>query len=464
MKAFEVTFFILTIFMFWLQKREQQRFRLKSDLRLYLLFLFILFATFMPSFEGILLTSFRGLDLRDLTFLSLWGLLVFDFTKGRKPIITSSTLPLIIFYIITCIATILGRFFFQHIRLHNAFTVSRPLIFMSLAILVPSLIRTRRRLNCFVQVLLSYSMISMLLIVLQTYGLGQRIELVPGSALWSKSVHAGGRSVSFALLFVSLFCVIRKIPLRKSMVLPWIMLLAALLLSTINTGARARWAGLIGAISLLFLLLPLRMKFSFLGKFGFACVFLLLCALVVAAVIPDVADRLQGLTSRVTSIFKSETYQNPLETGVRTASGARQMERTFAMRVVRKYPIIGTGLGYSHWWDYGHDRQRISHYYMHNSYIWILMNTGILGLLAFLGFYVQAVVRGLRGYLRVWPRSNQAVVFGFSGFLLMLMIASWAQPNFFSISQAAGIGVLIGTNEAIFRVSRSFHISQGKPI
>jgi O-antigen ligase len=129
----------------------------------------------------------------------------------------------------------------------------------------------------------------------------------------------------------------------------------------------------------------------------------------------------------------------------------RWREIQFAWAQLVQNPIFGIGLETSYrpvfyWGD-------TLTSYIHNSYLWIWLKTGLGGLMAFLWFSIAFLARGFRHWRGVEDGLLRAAALGFTLAYLAMMISSLVAPFLTQNWSLAVFGVMLGTNESLFALS-----------
>ena len=91
-----------------------------------------------------------------------------------------------------------------------------------------------------------------------------------------------------------------------------------------------------------------------------------------------------------------------------------------------------------------HDFRR----HIHNGYLWILLQSGLLGFLSLLWLSLAFLMRGY--YWRsVADDRMRGVVLGFTLVYLSVLIAAWVNSTFMQWRWTPVIGIIMGINEVI---------------
>ena len=126
----------------------------------------------------------------------------------------------------------------------------------------------------------------------------------------------------------------------------------------------------------------------------------------------------------------------------------RQVENSFAIKQIQNHPILGIGLGNDYRPPiYGEDDDIL--YYVHNVYLWLLMDLGIPGFCLFLAFYLTFLVRAWKNFHKIQDDYFRSIVTGASiagvGILPMALVI----PLFMEWHSIVVIIIFIGLSETI---------------
>ena len=206
---------------------------------------------------------------------------------------------------------------------------------------------------------------------------------------------------------------------------------------------RSTWAGMATSIVVVFFISTKEQRRN---------LSLLLCAIIVFCVIsiplltmyfPKLGDLFHALYVRGTSLFTAD--------GRSVAWHWRAMENEYALAKIRQYPLFGIGPGN----DYRPRVRLGGDYntgYMHNAYLFILLDLGVLGFIPFVWFSGLYLVRGYRLWHTIQDQALMSVALGFCLSYVTILIASTASPVFMAWFWTPVLGVMLGVNEVIYKL------------
>jgi len=164
------------------------------------------------------------------------------------------------------------------------------------------------------------------------------------------------------------------------------------------------------------------------------------------------AARLVGASvDRLSTLGRSGTFQ-----GEDASLNWRVIENTYALSTIASNPWIGLGMGFTYRpWDRrldGANRARSDYDFrkhIHNSHLWILLQSGLLGYLSFIWLSLAFLTRGLKYWRKVAEIRFRGVVFGFVVAYLAVFIAAVVNSTFVQWRWTPVIGIIMGLNEVV---------------
>jgi O-antigen ligase len=142
----------------------------------------------------------------------------------------------------------------------------------------------------------------------------------------------------------------------------------------------------------------------------------------------------------------------------------RRIENGYALSAIASSPVMGLGLGAR----YRPLDPRLDEYdprtgglmegreyFMHNSHLQMLMQSGLLGYLSLTWLSLAFLLRGFRNWRKIANARKGAVILGFTLVYLVVLIAAWANNVFMNSSWVPLLGMVMGINEVILQQSRT---------
>ena len=194
------------------------------------------------------------------------------------------------------------------------------------------------------------------------------------------------------------------------------------------TFARGAWLALLAAAPLIFVLLPSRRR-------QIAIRWLVLLLAVAAAGVfafnsfssHRVSDPLTAGLKRIESVG---SYRNDVSSRYRFA------EWSEAVHEIKRHPLFGIGLGNSISFTNpmfsptnNHYGYAFSTFYIHNSYIWVMLKLGLVAALVFFAFIGRVVWTAFSGYRRLTDPRARMVLLASLASLIAILVLSITGPH-----------------------------------
>ncbi|MCM8782284.1 MAG: O-antigen ligase family protein, partial [Candidatus Omnitrophica bacterium] len=213
--------------------------------------------------------------------------------------------------------------------------------------------------------------------------------------------------------------------------------------------ARSLWIAAIFGLAFLFFVLSGKQKLNFL-KLATTAVLLVSLYIAIAMSLPSknlLYKSLYSVGKRYLSIFITEGEPTMM---------TRDVEIKEALRKAFMHPFLGNGLGteityfrYDRWFGVS---TWTTPRYIHNAYVYLFLNMGILGVITFLCFCISLIRYGLKLHSTLEDEMDKAVTLGITCAFISLMVASLAGPLLTSPGVTVWLGFFIG---ALFVIDRS---------
>ena len=204
---------------------------------------------------------------------------------------------------------------------------------------------------------------------------------------------------------------------------------------------RSRWLGAIVALMAIFLAAPSFQKARLLRPLFILTLglsFLMMLSLTIPAFSRNPAMAFtQMIQKRFATIFKGRADPT---------TEARFLEWEAAMTEVRKHPWFGSGLGkeVSYFDTTLYHPSFVTVRYIHNSYLFYLLNMGLAGLLAFLWLCGSFLLYGLKVFRSLADPYCKGMALGFWAAFLAMLIAGFAGASLNDPALTIWAGFLMG--------------------
>jgi O-antigen ligase len=153
-----------------------------------------------------------------------------------------------------------------------------------------------------------------------------------------------------------------------------------------------------------------------------------------------------AVSTRFTSLFAGAELQQsaPVDD--------RRIENGYAVAQIERHPLLGIGLGNEYRPKiYGEDDKLT--YYVHNAYLFLLIDTGIIGFLFYFWFYILFLIRAAKNWKGISDNFLKSVVVGFMISGIAILIMALVIPVFMEWFSIVVIAGMIGLTEALIRIN-----------
>jgi len=371
---------------------------------------------------------------------------------------TPADLPLMLFYSVALVSASLLIF-----RGHDFNMVMRSLrgfTYYLVFFVITNFIREKKQIRFLVGAMFGIATLVALAMVVQAI-VGESVRLLPGriepagtfgQAVGATRILPPGDIVVFVMFImaISLMSFVHK-PLFASGVFYLAFLLGIGNLLTFN---RNYWASIIIVLFIFAVLISGKEKRRFVAIAAAA-------AIIFIIVMPPLinsggrpAAYYDSIRLRFSSLF------TPTDTYKSESLEWRKLENRYAWRSFVRHPILGIGLGQNYRpriypMDYdsrGRKRELMS--YIHNGYLDLLVDMGLIGFLPFLWFLLRVLTRGFSAWKKLDDPQDKGLVLGFTLSGMAIMLSAMLTPRFSDWAGILVIAVTMGLIEAIIQIER----------
>jgi len=245
---------------------------------------------------------------------------------------------------------------------------------------------------------------------------------------------SSGLFLSFSVVVCILLLIVNRY--RKTIIF---FMINVFLFSIVITFNRAAWLALFTGVLTLFIFLSKKQKVRF---FNFT-VFFLIAAIIFTSILlvtPLREPISSGLENRIEDFFSRD---------VKTTTNYRLDMWKEAIEEIKKHPFIGHGYGAELTWYYLEESTEFTEA-IHNSYLELVLRTGIIGLFSLLMVFSVFIIKMVKSIRTLEENSTQrAYLIGIlSSFMSLLIFATFgpafqAQYTFIFIWILMGLGISI---------------------
>jgi O-antigen ligase len=161
---------------------------------------------------------------------------------------------------------------------------------------------------------------------------------------------------------------------------------------------------------------------------------------------PRIDTVVEGLSARFNSLFAGD------ELVYDASTQWRLRENELAVAKIKEYPVLGIGPSgeYRPSWS---NTDKLTGY-VHNAYLFLLVDVGIVGFLPLLWLSVAYLARGICGWHTLRDPVLRGLVLGFVLSFVALLVSNLAAPRFLEMNGALLVGVILGISEVAIRLEQ----------
>lgn len=398
----------------------------------------------------------------DILLLGLLGLIFFRWLAkpAFKIVRTPLDWPILVFFAVTLLSTVLA-ISRSSVDIVDARRAIRVLSYYLMFFIVTNLVRGLRGLDFLLKGLFLLATAIAAGMIVQ-FVLGPAFQLLPGYVASLGTQAAVYKDVTrivppgLSTVFVSFGAVACILVLETTVKRKWprFLQLALTGIGLLLTFLRSYWIALIFVFLLLGHILrgDDRRK---LIKWGLVSIGSGAVLLLFIFSFPD--SRVFKLASasidRVSTLGRSGTFQ-----GEDSSVNWRKIENRYAVSAILSHPLIGLGMGakYRPWdprldWRDADGKVHDYRKNIHNGYLWILLQSGVIGFLSLAWISVTFLIRGFRNWRDIANERLKGIVLGFTLIYMAILIAAPVNSVFSQWHWIPVIGIIMGTNEVILR-------------
>ena len=365
--------------------------------------------------------------------------------------------PLLLLFVASTVALFNAKYIFESFHYMKSVPIWRTLFNFMVFFAVTQLIRNRRQLMILVVGMFVLATLVALLMVAQQI-VGPSANFIPDqqgvgivSVLGQRQdgvmrVAFPGAAMVFVMLLPAfmLFITPGFLEGRKRLVLFPVLLFPLAILFTFTRGL---WLGIVLS-SIVFVIFTRTESKRFVLLLAILIVGTSLLLPMVSHYFPR-ADRIaEAVSLRAGSLFAGSELEYDSSTQWRIR------ENELALAKIMENPIWGVGLGgdYRPRW---HDGDGLTHY-VHNGFLFLLLQIGLVGLVPFLWLSLVFVIRGFHYWRTITDPVLRGLVMGFSLSYIAVLYASISSPRLLEPNFVLLMGIMLGVNEVAIRLAKQY--------
>jgi hypothetical protein len=367
-----------------------------------------------------------------------------SFRLSRTPL----DLPLLLFILAAFVSAGVSIFVYGLDYRRIISTPLRTILYYLIFFAITNLVREKKQIRFLLNSLLWLGTFVALAMIIQAR-VGDSVRLLPGRVegasqiSWAARIIPPGDSVILVTFFLAV-CVVtitKKSPFR-TIHFYLIPIYGAGLLLTYN---RNYWISIALSLFIFVFLLSERSKKRFFGWLAIVLICVILVALPLSRLSNTVRAYSDSIFERFSTLFIAE------ESWEGGSLGWRKLENQYATQSIVRHPFLGVGL-----WNYyrpavgayASDWTRI---YIHNGYLYILLNMGLLGFLPFIYLYIRFLFRGLSNWRKIRDPIEKSAVMGLMLSGIAFAVVNLVSPKFMERAGMVVTATILGLSEAIIR-------------
>jgi len=391
-------------------------------------------------------------DLLIFAFLAITLIHLFS-DRGAKIIHSPLTLPLLLFIGIALFSTILG-ILRSNLTVQQVLGESRTIINYSTFLIIIYLCREKYQLKLvFNGIILAATLVAIIMII--QFIAGSSLRLLAGriEVLYTEGVSDPGATriippgyPLISVAFISLTVLFMLGDFRRTQIikfLQWILIGISVLI----TYKRHIWG--VVALSVVIMLFIINWQKRVKVFYGSQIFILLVVSITFLFSLSGTSSKVtilvNSVLNRAGSLFQSNTYEE------KSSLRWRDFEYQYAIPQVVTHPFLGLGLGatYRPFVPHRDNANFDGRTFIHNGHIGLMLKTGLLGYLCYLGLAVAFLYRGFKNWRLVSDPLLQKIAIGFTLSFLGLFLGSIIEPMVVEWDCTALIGVMMGMGETI---------------
>ncbi len=395
----------------------------------------------------------------DVILLFMLGAVIFKVFVRRACtyVRTSLDLPLALFIVTvaasTCISLAQGQYGKDLALVLRLF---RDVTYYLIVIVITNLIRNVKQIRFLIHGLFAIAAVVAATMLVQAI-VGDSVQLMPGRVEAAETFDQQYDALRLLppgqiLLLVSLITSICMVAFenRRSLLFSRYPYLVALLgVGLLLTYTRNYWIALLLAVCLLFLLR--------IGIEGKKRLLVLLAVVTILAVLfiglfsgsgGKIDKAFDAISVRYGSLFAPKKLNRD------SSLGDRYIENGYAIKQIEDHPVLGIGLGNDYRPELPGMREGLT-YYIHNSYLYIMTDTGLTGFCFFFWFYIVFLVRAMKHWKQIQDKFLKSALLGFMISGIVILPSALVIPIFMEWFSLVVIAVMIGLSEAIIRTGEA---------
>lgn len=388
--------------------------------------------------------------IQDIILLMLLGSIILRKATGKSDFITTPVdLPLLAFYSVAILASVVALKV-NGLDARQMIRVLRSVTYYLSFFIVTNMITDLRQLSSLVNYFLATAAITAVTMIGQTV-IGDSVLLTTGRVEQARTLEGAsdalrilppGETVLFCSFLVTL-CMSGVRSASGRICTGLTMLYGAGILITYN---RSFWVAILVVFMLGVFLLPKH-------YYKRIIVSTLISGCIVAALILTLSSTSTVIRESYASMsFRLLSLFDNTELIESRSLEDRFIENSYAIEKIKQNPALGIGLGNSYRPSlFGPDDELTS--YIHNAYLWIVLNTGGIGLLFFVCFFTRCSLRGWTKCSEIADGKWMMILAGLTLSTIGMAFIAFVNPIFMQGHSILVVAIVAGIIETAIRLN-----------
>lgn len=372
--------------------------------------------------------------------------------NDSESLMTPLDLPLMLFFIIVIISVFISLIYYKT-DYNVVMRAFRTICYYLMFFITTRLIIDKKQV-IFIVKGITIIAIAVAIAMLAQAIVGDVIQLVPGRVEAAGTFGQDSEALRIIppgqtlILVIYLTAVCTKIHSRHKAHYNSFLFYIIILLSMANllTYNRNTWIGITMSLSLLMFLIPVESRNRLIT--------LLMVSTLLIGSIVIIKENYSGMSGETSDAISNRITS--LFSGKKLIQSSQLQDRfeeiSYASRQIVEHPVLGIGL-YTEYRPNIYGKGDEIAYFVHNNYLWIIMDMGLTGFLFYIWFYIGFIVRGLKNWKKIKDDYLRSVMLGFllSGVAMLFM--ALVDPVFMYWFSIVVIALIAGLSEVIIRIN-----------
>lgn len=377
-----------------------------------------------------------------------------EFTFSKSP----ANLPLCLFYISALLSAFVAINYYG-MEFNTVVRVLRAISYYLIYYIVTNLIKDKKQIEFLVNGMFIVAVIVALAMLTQAI-IGDSVHLIPGriekSGTFEETYEAlrllpPGQTLLY-ILFVTAISVITLKRDSKMLLSSYFYMIMVLGMGVILTYNRTYWVAVIFVGTMFMLMIPYKNKMRLMSV---TVLYMLMIAILFFTYGNE--NRFKETVESVSERFGSLVAGKELKQSASVDDRFRENE--YAIAKIKEHPLLGIGLGN----DYRpeiYDRKDELTYYVHNGYLWMLVDMGLLGFMLFMWFYSGFIIRCWKKWKFIEDTYLKALVVGFMLSGIGIIPMALFNPIFLQWFSIVNLAVIIGLTDSIINLDNKLMLAK----